>query len=622
MIPDNGPLARSISDFPDDDVVHFCTMHGPLHYSFCIYCPDFTGKEALGNRQGRKPSHCNHSRGEQVGRIEEGRLCFDDQSDVDKRINEDLRADVHPERRIRMPIDANDIKSAYSTDLPVWDFLRHSYSFCFRCGPESTTGIQFRCKHCGDRSICGTCAGGLTDTVSIDGMRTISFNCPECYAENTFTEKADSPFWSHYSDKVPERRLKWIDTRFVPVLYDWLDQLRRADALTSIDSEDGGRPSSQAKSYTLEEGWLSGRYWLDSVKREAWLDRPNASWKDHLFARVPHGVALTSFDYDLVLSYRTVDLEIARAVRNKLNTAGYSVFLMEAGRNIWDGLWPWRFAQAATRARVFAILATPAFFEGEATKAEIAEFEAQLLVRRYLAPESDWRLFALQPETGATELFEGIPATMHATTADEISVFLSSATYDLDSLFAPHVISVMPDVTNQSLSLCPRCFGPVYFSDDAVNQSIDQLDALARQGVRLGLTCVHGHRFCSGCDARQFDGGSLHTCPQCFENLTGREHRGVAGRRTPRGLYYSGVSTQSTYASYDPDNPTCLHCENLVFDGQATGKACYFGHRFCSACEGPASDQCPVCINEDANRVSLGTGLGLSDYFYGGTSKT
>lgn len=245
-------LERSLRQFPDDPYISYCKMHGPIHYSYCVYCPDFSGKEQVGDKYGRKPSHCLLNGPAHFGRIEDGCLIFEDQSYIDDRINADLPDEDRLQRSISVPLDENDIKSAFNNDVPSWDWMRHSFYFCFRCGPELTGEVHYRCQSCGDHDICSNCAVNTAEKRELDGSRTLRFKCPACHQPNEFNLGVGDVHAGRFADRRPERRLRWVKEAFLPVFFDWIDIMVRGEVAIFVNVDDDvARPSPSAKAVRI-----------------------------------------------------------------------------------------------------------------------------------------------------------------------------------------------------------------------------------------------------------------------------------------------------------------------------------------------------------------------------------
>lgn len=604
-------LDRSIEQFPEDGCIRYCTMHGPIHYSFCVYCPDYTGKEQLGDRNGRKPSHCILAGPMDLGRVKDGEITFADQGQIDGFVNKDLGVLADPARRITVPFDENDIKSAFNTDVPIWDWLRHSYYFCFRCGPAATGEVHFRCQSCGDRNICSNCAEDWSQQWSADGSRTVSFKCPACEAGNQFDLGVADVHAGKFKDRRPENRLRWMKEAFVPVLFDWLDiMIKGEEAIATASDANRRRPSPDAEAVEIQDSWLVGEYWIDRVQRRAWLESSDSDWMNHLFARTPHGLILTNFDFDLVLSYRTGDLTVAQDIRQLLAKAGHSVFLMEAGLNIWDRSWPLRFSQAISRARHLAILGTEAFFDGEATKLELDELDRQARIRGKLGI-SDAPVWAVLPEEETQRHLDHASA-LKICNIQQLAKILGETEPVAASAYRPNVVEVEPIKYDPAAPCCPECGARVFFDERDVPWPNERLQ-IASENAALALTCVNGHRYCNSCDASSL-GGLTDCCPICYAQYLG-SNRNVAGRRTPSALYFSGISTASVYLDFNPDKPICLKCGTL-FSEKTIGLACRFGHRVCTTCSGSEDHRCRQCSEEVPGRISLAAAVPMAAYFH------
>ena len=170
-------------------------------------------------------------------------------------------------------------------------------------------------------------------------------------------------------------------------------------------------------------------------------------------------------------------------------------------------------------------------------------------------------------------------------------------------LFSKQIIDVKSlDISKQS-GTCPNCESHLFFDKDVSTLSVEATLAFTKNRS-LALTCVNRHRYCSECDATKFEGGNRHCCPICFEQDLGM-YPNVAGRRTPRALYYSGIDTGTVVGEYNSQNPKCLSCSEPLYTNNDKGLACLFGHRFCNLCMSSTDKCCPECYNESHGKISI-----------------
>ncbi len=314
----NGALKQSHNLFPEDKTIYFCNMQGPIHASHCISCPDFSDpKIKPGSRHRRNPSYCKHKAGTEIGRLVGDELHLKSQEEIDKEINEELGLGKWNDARLVLPLHETDIRSAYLGDIPRWDGLRYGLEFCFRCGPKQTSGVLYRCNNCGDRRLCDNCLVNRTEKVEADNTRTISYQCPSCMAENCINLGSDDRIAYFYPVNKETADREWnrkeiyfpLDYHFVNQRFRYARNQNRTLQPQDQTSETFTRcPSPHAIAFELNQGAVTGRFWIDQKDRLAWVEISQTSAQSLLFTRSPKGIVPSSFTHDMVLSYRTADV--------------------------------------------------------------------------------------------------------------------------------------------------------------------------------------------------------------------------------------------------------------------------------------------------------------------------
>ena len=617
-------LKQSHDLFPEDSNIYFCTMQGPIHASHCISCPDFSDPSIKpGSRYRRNPSYCTYKAQSEIGRIEEDQLHLKSQELIDQEINGELGLGEWNDTRLVLPLNEADIRSAYLGDIPRWDGLRHGHAFCFRCGPDHTVGVQYRCRSCRDRRLCDNCLIDREEKTREDGSRDITFECPACSVHNTINLGINDKNARYYPDSKRDNNQALARREvFFPLDYHFVHQ-RYLYALTANEDfqQPGdsnplspGCPSPHAVTFTLNDGAVTGKFWIDQKSRLAWIETPDVNLHSLLFTRAPKGFAPVTFTYDLVLSYRTADLEIARDLQQWFRTKGLTVFLMEAGLNQWDEHWPIRFGEAASKARQLAVLATPSFFEGKATEAELEEFRFQSRLRSKLGACAFAEILFIGEDVSvhtALESGERLISKDQAVQRTEASGQETGLLFRLEPIdFTP----IDPEHKN-----CLNCDTSIFFDRD-VKDLDDESHLQFTKNRKLALTCSAGHRYCSGCDGLTQGVSGRHTCPKCFNIDRNVVELPIAGRRTPEAVYFSMADTRPVYKTFEPSSPSCLHCEESL-ENSETSLLCLFGHRFCRNCANTSSITnepiCPICISQDTSRESIGHNLADRVYFFG-----
>lgn len=632
-VSENGHLRQAYRRYGDSHI-YLCAMEGPVHRSYCIFCPNFTGRAPIGDTDKRRPTAC---RNVEVGNhsiffaeIVDEKIKYPTQQEVDVRYRLPSLNNTDGTNQLAVPLAETKIKSAYNPDVSSWDILKFGATYCFRCGPDYTRGVQYRCVSCKSLSLCDNCLVDREESLGDNNVNIVQFTCPDCDTEQEINLGRNNIHATFYTREASNQKTYHDIGVHLPVEFGMISQRIRCsselramlvDEPNSTDAESAfKKPDPDAKLYRISGGMLSGLYWVNEQDHKAWRCLIAPDWRvSHLIRSTP-GLIIDNFTTDVILSYRTEDLVQVERLRIQLEQVGLSVFLIVSEQNKQDTLWDIRFSEAIYRARNFIFVASETYFESSSTRMEVREFLIAEKVRRELTKSKKNYLHGTQIEATETQLFNEFDANDQVAilsrikTPSEIIRIISKRDEAHDGLFWRNIKMVEPLIGETDT--CPNCYEPLFFDDE-----LDKVDEAKRLEIlsksNAAYACKANHRYCSACDTNATQGGLSGVCAICSSAEKNR-----MGYRAPRDIYFSNVNPSPLFGfKYNPNDLECLNCQQPIDFEKSEALVCDKGHRHCSecACKHIPSNHnvCPECMNGPTERLVVGMPVSTKIYFYG-----